>query len=55
MKFTIRKIGNGWILKMICYGKSALKEPYAEFRDELFFISLDQAVLWLKKEHNVDA
>lgn len=44
----MRKISNGWILKMINYGKSPLKEPYSEFREEIYFRYLEEAIVWLK-------
>lgn len=49
MKFTMRRISNGWILKILNYGKSALKEPYPEYRQEMYFEHLEHAIKLIKE------
>jgi hypothetical protein len=52
MTFQIKKIGNGWILNMLNYGKSVRKETYEASGEELYFDSLDAIVKWIDEVHN---
>jgi len=46
-KFTVRKVANGYVVKILNYGESTYREPYPDYREELVFTHLLDLQTWI--------
>lgn len=48
-EIKLKKVTNGFMLSIECYGKNMLQEPFNEYREVFVFPTLKEAMEWMDK------